>query len=383
MKDRIHLSSPHLNYEAIDELHDAISSNFIAPVGPKLEAFEKTICDATQSGYACALNSATSSIHLALEILQTGSDDVVITQTHTHIGGVNPIVYCGATPVFIDSEPDTWNMCPGALEEAILDLRKQNKSIKAILPVHLYGMPAKMDEILALGVKYDIPVIEDAAESLGSTYKGKFTGALGLMGIYSFNGNKIITTSGGGALVSNEKKYIEEARFLATQAREPEVHYEHTRIGYNYRLSNNVLAGIGRGQMEVLDERIAQRRANFALYKKYFQEWNDKGFDIVFQEEAEGSFSNRWLTCILVDPKTNKGLDREIIRLAVEAENIESRPLWKPMHLQPIFKNTPYYGSNVAERLFEIGLCLPSGSNLTDDDFKRIFSALTKVFQKF
>ncbi len=364
----------------MDHLHDSIASNFIAPVGPKLDEFEMAINSATGSKYSCALNSATSSIHLALKILKVEEGDVVITQSHTYIGGVNPIVYCGATPVFIDSETDTWNMCPQALEEAIIDLQKQNKSIKAIIPVHLYGMPAKMTEILALGEKYTIPVIEDAAESLGSTYKGLFTGTLGLMGVYSFNGNKIITTSGGGALVSNHKEYIEEARFLATQARDPEVHYEHTRVGYNYRLSN-VLAGIGRGQMEVLPERVNQRRNNFFRYREFFEEVNQRGYHIEFQEEGEGMFSNRWLTAILVDPTKNKGLTREDIRLALEAENIESRPLWKPMHMQPVFAEMPFYGKKVSEKLFEIGLCLPSGSNQSNDGWGRIEKELKILFK--
>lgn len=378
-KEKIWLSSPHMGNSEQDFVKDAFDTNWIAPLGPHVNGFEEDLQNYNKVGHAAALSSGTGALHLIMDILKAKPGDHVLVQTFTFCGSANPITYRGATPVFIDSELDTWNMCPQALEEAIIDLQKQNKPIKAIIPVHLYGMPAKMNEILAIGEKYSIPVIEDAAESLGSTYFGKYTGALGLMGIYSFNGNKIITTSGGGALVSNEKKYADEARFLATQARDPEVHYEHTRIGYNYRLSN-VLAGIGRGQMKVLPERINQRRAVFSKYREYFEKANQRGYQIVFQEEQDEMFSNRWLTAILVDPAANKGLTREKIRLALDAENIESRPLWKPMHLQPVFGGMPYYGQKNAENLFEIGLCLPSGSNLTDADFQRIVNVFDSLF---
>ena len=379
-QEKIWLSSPHMGDNEQKFVNDAFATNWIAPLGPHVNGFEEDLQNFNGVGHAAALSSGTGALHLVMDMLNIGIGDHVLVQSFTFCGSANPITYRGATPVFVDSENDTWNMCPEALEEAILDLKKQNKSIKAILPVHLYGMPAKMEEILALGVEHDIPVIEDAAESLGSTYKGQYTGTLGLMGIYSFNGNKIITTSGGGALVSNHKEYIEEARFLATQARDPEVHYEHTRIGYNYRLSN-VLAGIGRGQMEVLQERVEQRRANFGRYKSFFEDVNARGYHIEFQEEQEGMYSNRWLTAILIDPEKNKGLSREDLRLALEEENIESRPLWKPMHLQPVFKNMPYYGKNRSESLFNIGLCLPSGSNQTEEDWERIFDSLKKVFK--
>ena len=378
-QEKIWLSSPHMGENEQKFVNEAFATNWIAPLGPHVNGFEEDLQKFNKVGHAAALSSGTGALHLVMDILNIGPRDHVLVQSFTFCGSANPIAYRGATPVFIDSEMDTWNMCPIALEEAILDLKKQNKSIKAILPVHLYGMSAKMEEILALGVEHDIPVIEDAAESLGSTYKGKYTGTLGRMGIYSFNGNKIITTSGGGALVSNHKEYIEEARFLATQARDPEVHYEHTRIGYNYRLSN-VLAGIGRGQMEVLQDRVEQRRANFERYKSFFEDINARGYHIDFQEEQEGMYSNRWLTVILIDPEKNKGLTREDLRLALEAENIESRPLWKPMHLQPVFKDQPYYGKHNAEHLFEIGLCLPSGSNLSEEHFSRIENSLKKVF---
>jgi dTDP-4-amino-4,6-dideoxygalactose transaminase len=284
----------------------------------------------------------------------------------------------GAKPVFIDSEPETWNMSPAHLQEAIADLHRQGIRPKACIPVHLYGTPAKMGEIVRLCDNFDIPIIEDAAESLGATLHGQHTGTFGKLGVYSFNGNKIITTSGGGALVSRDEALIQKARFLATQARDPAPHYQHTEVGYNYRLSN-VLAGIGRGQMRVLDERIAQRRANFQRYQDYFATWQDHGYHIQFPTEPEGTFCNRWLTTILVDPKQNKGLTREDIRLALEKDNIEARPLWKPMHMQPVFQEAPFYGDGTSERLFEIGLCLPSGTNMSEGDWDRIFKVLDQI----
>ncbi|MFN9113225.1 MAG: DegT/DnrJ/EryC1/StrS family aminotransferase, partial [Bacteroidota bacterium] len=291
----------------------------------------------------------------------------------------NPIVYQGATPVFIDSEPGSWNMCPAALEEAIVALKAEGKRIKAILPVHLYGMPANMNAIQSVATRYELPIIEDAAEALGSRYGEQACGTLGTLGVLSFNGNKIITTSGGGALLGADPALIAKARFLATQARDAAPHYQHSHIGYNYRMSN-VLAGIGRGQMEVLPDRVAQRRANFERYRAYFQEKNKQGYQVEFQEEAPGSFSNRWLSCILLDPERNKGITREQVRLAMEAENIECRPLWKPMHLQPVFAAAPYFGAQVAERLFDQGLCLPSGSNLQEEEWDRIWEVLDRVF---
>jgi dTDP-4-amino-4,6-dideoxygalactose transaminase len=271
-------------------------------------------------------------------------------------------------------------MDPQALEDAIKAYRAKGKQPKAIMPVHLYGMPAEMFEISQLAEKYDIPIIEDAAEALGASYNGKVCGSFGRLAALSFNGNKIITTSGGGALLGNEEALIEKSRFLATQARDPAPHYQHSHIGYNYRMSN-VLAGIGLGQMEVLKERIAQRRANFERYFQYFERHNEQGYNIRFQKEQEGMFSNRWLSCILVDPSENNGLTREKIRLTLGAENIEARPLWKPMHLQPVFEDCPYYGGDTAEHLFEIGLCLPSGSNLSEEDFNRIFACLDTLFR--
>lgn len=380
---RIYLSPPHQSGNEKQFVDAAFASNWLAPVGEQLDAFEKEIEDLCKSS-VCVLNSGTSAIHLALILENIGAGDYVLVQSHTHIATVNPIIYQGAIPVFIDSEKATWNMCPKALENAIqncLDGKYgEAKMPKAIIPVHLYGMPCNMDRVMAVANTHNIPVIEDAAESLGATYGGKFTGTFGKMGIYSFNGNKIITTSGGGALVSGDEELIQKAHFLATQARDDAPHYQHSHIGYNYRLSN-VLAGIGRGQMQVLDERIKQRRANFERYKKYFTELQSLGFNIQFQEERDGYFSNRWLTCILVEPSENKGISHEDIRLAMEKENIECRPLWKPMHLQPVFNKYPVESTGESEGLFEKGLCLPSGSNLSEEDFERIFSCLNRIFQ--
>jgi dTDP-4-amino-4,6-dideoxygalactose transaminase len=377
-------------------VNEAFATNWIAPLGPNVNGFEADIQSYNHIGHAAALSSGTAALHLALILNNVGPGDLVFVQSFTFSATVNPIIYQGATPVFIDSEPGTWNMCPMQLEKAIiaaqegsLKLNVQNSkpgnlqpstlNLKpaAIMPVHLYGSPANMEAIMAIAEKYNLVVIEDAAESLGSTIRGKFTGTFGDMGVYSFNGNKIITTSGGGALVSNNEEQIKKARFLATQARDNAPHYQHSNVGYNYRMSN-VLAGIGRGQMEVLDERVAQRRKNFERYVQYFESWKKLGFNIEFQGERDGDKSNRWLTAILIDPEKNKGLTREDVRLAMEQENIECRPLWKPMHLQPIFEAYPYVGSGVCEKLFDIGLCLPSGSSLTDADFNRIFSTLDK-----
>ncbi|WP_367392701.1 DegT/DnrJ/EryC1/StrS family aminotransferase [Lewinella sp. LCG006] len=377
---KIWLSSPHMSGREEVYVAEAFATNWIAPLGPHVNAFEEVLAQRVGVAHAAVLSSGTAAIHLALILLEVGPGDVVLCQSMTFSASANPIKYQGAEPVFIDSEADTFNMDPQALEAAIIDQRAQGKQIKAIIPVHLYGLSAKMKEIMAIAEKYSIPVVEDAAEALGASLDGRPCGSFGKLGILSFNGNKIITTSGGGALVGNDKTLIAQSRFLATQARDQAPHYQHSHVGYNYRLSN-VLAGIGRGQMEVLDERIAQRRANFERYRAYFQQWNEQGFHIQFQEEQEGMFSNRWLSCILVDPEKNKGLTRETIRLTLEADNIEARPLWKPMHLQPVFQDCAYYGGTTAEHLFDIGLCLPSGSNLTEDDFERIFASLGRVLE--
>jgi len=301
----------------------------------------------------------------------------VICQSFTFSASANPIVYQGAVPIFVDSEIDTWNMCPKYLSKEIEDRISKGKTPKAIIPVHLYGMPAKMDEIISIANEFQIPIIEDAAEALGSSINGRPCGSFGQLGVLSFNGNKIITTSGGGALISNDEACIKQARFLATQARDAAPHYQHSHIGYNYRMSN-VCAAIGRGQMEVLDERVAQRRANYNFYLNAIKDFTG----ISLLPEPNGFFSNRWLTCILVDPAiTNDAITREEVRIALEKENIESRPLWKPMHLQPVFADSPFYGDGTAERLFEHGLCLPSGSNLTRRDLDKVLVAITKVLQ--
>lgn len=376
MNTKIWLSSPHMGGEELNYVHDAFDTNWIAPLGPHVNGFEQDLAEYTGSKYAAALSSGTSAIHLALIMLGVKRDDVVICQSFTFSASANPIVYEGATPVYIDSETDTWNMDPNLLEDAVKKYIALGKKPKAIIPVHLYGVPARMKEIMDIASRYEIPVIEDAAEALGSTYNGQACGTFGTMGILSFNGNKIITTSGGGALISDNEEYITKARFLATQARDAAPHYQHSHIGYNYRLSN-VLAGIGRGQMKVLPERIKQRRHNYDFYVSTLGHLPG----ISFLKEQENSFANRWLTSILVDPAKTGGVTREQLRLALEADNIESRPLWKPMHLQPIFKDAPYFGSTVSEKLFDNGLCLPSGSNLLKGDLERVTAIITGLIK--
>ncbi len=380
MKHKIFLSSPHIGHKEQEYIKNAFDTNWIAPLGPLVSGFEKELSGYTGVKHAAALSSGTAAIHLALIMLGVKNDDFVICQSFTFAATANPIRYQGATPVFVDSEKETWNMCPKHLENAILFCLENGKRPKAVIPVHLYGMPAKINDIVAIADKYDIPVVEDAAESLGASVNGKQTGSFGKFGILSFNGNKIITTSGGGALLSDDEELIKKARFLATQARDNAPHYQHSQIGYNYRLSN-VLAGIGMGQMEVLNERIENRRKNFERYQHCFNQINNKGYNISLLPEAENSFANRWLTTVLINPDENKGITREKLRLAFEAENIEARPLWKPMHLQPVFQNFPYFGERTAENLFNIGLCLPSGSNLNDDDWRRIENVLFEVFE--
>lgn len=376
MNEKIWLSSPHMGGNEQVYVQQAFDTNWIAPLGPHVDGLEKDLATFTGVKNAAALSSGTSAIHLALIMLGVQNGDEVICQSFTFSASANPIVYQGATPIFIDSEKDTWNISPVHLRSAIEDRIKNGKKPKAIIPVHLYGMPSKMSEIMAIAREFKIPVIEDAAEALGSTINGKACGSFGNMGILSFNGNKIITTSGGGALISDNEQYITKARFLATQARDAAPHYQHSSIGYNYRMSN-VCAAIGRGQMEVLPERVEQRRNNYSFYIKELA-----GFSgIYFLPEPQGSFSNRWLTTIIVNPDETGGITREDIRLALEKDNIESRPLWKPMHLQPVFNNYPYYGDGTSEKLFEQGLCLPSGSNLTNDDLNRV-SAIIKSLLK-
>jgi dTDP-4-amino-4,6-dideoxygalactose transaminase len=381
LKSKIWLSSPHISTSELQYVNEAFATNWIAPLGPHVNAFEQTLQFETQTKHVAALSSGTSALHLALILLGVKAGDTVFCQSITFSASANPIKYQGAIPVFIDSEMDTWNMDPLLLRTALEEGKKNGQLPKAIIPVHLYGMPAKMDVILAIAKEYGVPVIEDAAEALGSNIDNKPCGSFGKFGVLSFNGNKIITTSGGGALISDDAEMIQKARFLATQARDAAPHYQHSQIGYNYRMSN-VLAGIGLGQLEVLSDRVAARRNNFERYKQYFSKYNSAEFFIQFQEEIEGYYSNRWLTCILVDPSKNKGLTREKIRLTMEDENIESRPLWKPMHQQPVFASSKSYLNGVSDTLFENGLCLPSGSNLTEDEFERIFNCLDTIFSK-
>jgi dTDP-4-amino-4,6-dideoxygalactose transaminase len=350
---------------------EAFATNWIAPLGPNVNGFENDIQDyLANDNHVAALSSGTAAIHLALQLLDVSRDDEVLCQSFTFSASANPILYLGAKPLFVDSELDTWNMCPELLEIAIKDRIEKYKKPKAIIAVHLYGMPYKSNEINAVAKKYDIPVIEDSAEALGSTYFNQACGTLSDMGILSFNGNKIITTSGGGALITKNKAQKDKAIFLSTQSRDNAVHYEHSHVGYNYRMSN-VLAGIGRGQMEVIDDRVSARRANFNFYKKHLSKYTS----IAFLEEPSGLFSNRWITCI----KTDSYSKREAIRLALLEDDIESRPLWKPMHMQPLFSNCIHYTNGVSEDLFEKGLCLPSGSNLSQDERNRIVDIIIKT----
>ncbi|WP_313254172.1 DegT/DnrJ/EryC1/StrS family aminotransferase [Empedobacter sp.] len=378
MLTKIWLSSPHLSGNEVKYIQDAFDKNWITSIGDNIDGFEFDIQKVLNtSNPIVALNSCTSVLHLALIMLGVKQNDEVITQTLTFCGSTNPIVYCGATPVFVDSEKDTWNICPIALEEAIKDRISKGKKPKAILAVHLYGMPYKVDEVHAVADKYNIPVIEDAAEALGSKYKEKAAGTFGRFGGLSFNGNKIITTSGGGALVCQTQEDKDQAVFLATQARDNAPHYQHSHIGYNYRMSN-ITAGIGRGQMEVLPSRVEARRAMNKFYQDLFADIDGV---TVFTEPSSDYFSNHWLSAILIDPKV-AGKTREELRLAFLEDDIESRPLWKPMHMQPVFADAPYYGGTVAEELFENGLCLPSGSNLTDAERERITAKVKEVFGK-
>ena len=375
MNSKIYLSSPHMGGTEQDYVNQAFDTNWIAPLGANVNGFEDDIQSYLAGGVqVAALSSGTAAIHLALIILGVDNGDEVICQSMTFSASANPIVYQGATPIFIDSEKDTWNMCPYHLEIAIKDRISKGKKPKAIIPVHLYGMPYKADEINAIARKYEIPVVEDSAEALGGSYKGRKCGTLGDISILSFNGNKVITTSAGGALVTKDKNVKAKAVFLASQARDAGAHYQHSHIGYNYRLSN-ICAGIGRGQMEVLDAHVALRRENNLFYKDIF----DKTDGItVFTEPSNDVFSNHWLSCIQID-NTMCDWTSEKIRLKMDAKNIESRPLWKPMHLQPVFKDAPYYGEKEAESLFHSGLCLPSGSNLTSDNKERVFDVLKEM----
>ncbi|MEQ2978148.1 aminotransferase class I/II-fold pyridoxal phosphate-dependent enzyme [Butyricimonas faecihominis] len=379
MKPRIWLSLAHMSGREQEFIQEAFDTNWVVPLGPNVNAFEKKLRDfliengklkvENEGKQVVALSAGTAALHLGLILLGVEEEDEVICQSFTFSASANPIVYQGATPVFVDSEKDTWNMDPVLLEMAIKDrLAKTGKLPKAIIPVHLYGMPVKMEEVIDVANRYGIPVLEDSAEALGSEYKGKKCGTFGEYGVLSFNGNKMITTSGGGALICPSEAKAKRALFYATQAREQAPHYQHEKIGYNYRMSN-ICAGIGRGQMFVLDEHVARRREIHDLYVKLLAEV--KGVKVMCQPEGGDFNSNYWLTCITVEPE-EAGFTREDVRLALDEDNIESRPLWKPMHLQPVFKNAPFYGNGTSERLFEIGLCLPSGPMLTDEDVERV-----------
>lgn len=376
-KEKIWLSSPHMGGNELAYIHQAFDTNWIAPLGPNVSGMEADL-ESYLGGdvFVGALSSGTAAIHLGLLLLGVKAGDEVICQSMTFSASANPILYQGASPIFIDSEKDTWNMCPIALEEAILDSIAKGQKPKAIIAVHLYGMPFKVAEIAAVAQKYEIPLLEDSAEALGSSYKGQKCGTFGDIGVLSFNGNKIITTSGGGAIVVKSKELKDRAVFFATQSRDNAPHYQHSEIGYNYRMSN-ICAGIGRGQMEVLDAHVLLRRKANAFYSDYFS--TIEGVSVL-KEPNNDWFSNHWLTGIVID-EAKIGKSAEELRLAFEKENIESRPLWKPMHLQPIFEKYPYYGGDIAENLFKNGLCLPSGSNLTDNDFLRLKSVLDGFFK--
>ena len=391
---RIYLSSPHMGGEELLLVQDAFATNWIAPLGPHVDAFEREFaasvgCTPLSAGgqpgvspgqspglHAAALSSGTAALHLAMRWLQLQPGDEVVCSSLTFSATINPVLYERAKPVFVDCDAATWNMSPTLLAEAIADRIRRGKKPKAVILVHLYGQSADIDPIAATCAEYDIPLIEDAAEALGANYKGRTPGTTGLCGIYSFNGNKIITTSGGGMLVANDKALIDKSRFWATQARDPAPHYQHSEIGFNYRMSN-VLAAIGRGQLRVLEDRVNARRANCAYYQSALGDLPG----LSFMPEADYGRSTRWLTCITIDPES-AGTDRENIRLALEKENIEARPVWKPMHLQPIFKGSQCYGGAVSERLFDQGLCLPSGSNLTQSDLGRIVEVFRRAYSR-
>ncbi|MBQ7042928.1 MAG: DegT/DnrJ/EryC1/StrS family aminotransferase [Muribaculaceae bacterium] len=376
MKERILLSLAHMGGTEKNWVDEAFRTNWIVPLGPNVDEFERRLEGYLGCGKVVALSAGTAALHLGLVMLGVGKDDEVICQSFTFSASANPICYQGAKPIFVDSEPETWNMCPIALEKAIIDRKKvTGKYPKAIIPVHLYGMPAKMDEINAIAQKYNIPVLEDAAEALGSQYKGKLCGTLGNYGAISFNGNKIITTSGGGALICPNNETAQRVKFYATQARENRPYYYHEVIGYNYRMSN-VCAGIGCGQMDVLADHVARRQEIHDIYKSELSDI--EGLTILDNPNCDFQ-SNFWLTTILISPKTGRTPDE--IRVALEKENIETRLLWRPMHMQPIYQDAPYYGGNVAETLFNQGLCLPSGSSLIDEDIHRVIDAIKAQFK--
>ena len=377
MQNKIWLSSPHMGGNEQKFIQEAFDTNWVAPLGPNVDGFEKDLQSyLEQDVYVAALSSGTAAIHLGLILLGVAAGDEVICQSMTFSASANPIRYLGATPVFIDSEKHTWNLCPIALEEAITDRIARGKKPKAIIAVHLYGMPYQVAVIHAIADKYEIPVLEDSADAIGSAYEDKKCGTFGSIGILSFNGNKTITTSGGGALVTNTEINKNRAIYLATQARDAAPHYQHSEIGYNYRMSN-ICAGIGRGQMQVLDKHVGYRRSMHQFYAELF---SDNEAVTLFEEPSEAYHSNHWLSVITLNPEKANGKTAEQLRLHLEKKNIESRPPWKPMHLQPVFESFPYYGASVAAQLFETGLCLPSGSNLKEADRGQITKAVKEFF---
>jgi len=373
-KEKIWLSPPHISDNEKKYVDEAFLQNWIAPAGPHIDRFEKEISNISNNYNVAALSSGTAAIHLALILLGVKQDDIVICSSFTFSASVNPIVYQRAKPVFVDSETETWNMDPTLLEKAIIDCIERGKKPKALILVHLYGFPAKLNEILKISEKYDIPIIEDAAEALGAKYNGQPLGTFGEIGIFSFNGNKIITTSSGGAIISKNKNYIEKAKFLSTQARNNFPHYEHSEIGYNYRMSN-VCAAIGIGQIEVLKSRVKKRREIHSFYR---EELSSIPF-ISFVDDIQYFYSNRWLTTILIS--NNSEIKREDIRLELLKNNIESRPLWKPMHIQPVFNSYDSFNNGVSEDLFNRGLCLPSGSNMDDKDLYRVVEVIKGLYE--
>lgn len=370
---RIFLSVPQMGGHEKNYVQKAIEDNWVTTAGPNLPGFEHDICQHTNTRHAVALSSGTAAIHLALRVLGIGPGDEVLCSTFTFIASANPILYLGATPVFIESEAETWNMCPETLRAAIEARMKAGKKPAAILLVHLYGMPAKLKKIMAIAEEYEIPVVEDAAEALGSRYSGHQVGTFGRVGIFSFNGNKIVTTSGGGALITADEALAEQARFLSNLAKDPAPYYQHSQMGYNYRLSN-ISAGIGRGQIEVLETRVKQRRNIFTYYCNQLS--HIEGLE--FLAEPKKCFSNRWLTTVLLP----EGHKPETIRQDLEEENIETRPLWKPMHLQPLFADNLYFGDGLSERLFERGLCLPSSSSMTEEDLEKVVKHMKRLLEE-
>ena len=374
--DRLYLSPPHLGRHELNYLHKAIEDNWVAPVGPNLDGFERDICEFTGAGHCVALSSGTAAIHLGLRLLGVGPGDEVLCPSFTFVATANPILYLGARPVFVDSEAETWNICPERLREALEDMRRQNRRPKALIIVHLYGMPCRLREVLAVAAEFEVPVLEDAAEALGSRYQGQPLGTFGQVGVFSFNGNKILTTSGGGALVTNRPDWAGKVRFWATQARDPAPYYQHSEVGYNYRLSN-LLAGIGRGQMGLLEDRVKRRREIYAWYCQHLAALPGL---VPGPREPAGGHSNRWLSCLTLNPAETI-VTPEQLRLHLETRNIESRPLWKPLHLQPLFADASMYGGQVCADLFARGLCLPSGSAMSESDLQRVASSIAILNQ--